>query len=528
MSAASDQDLIDLGLVALPGKDWAHQAQEFEIGRDQRARALFWSMRTGKSKAVIDKFCYQFGRGEIEGAIILAPNGIHINWMLNEIPKWAWEENGAHLAFAWETPKRAEFEFQDELQRLLRHGGMKWLCINMEAVSHPDCIKAIRAFLAACGRKYAVAISEAHHFGHAGTKRTKTARNLAKSARYITIETGTPILNSPLRAYSIFKILDEDGLIPEGLRARAAERRAKGLEALTYEDFVQYFAEIEIDKQQARSIRRRAIKKIKCYRNMDELRDLMAPWASVVLREDVGDMPELLRTERIVVMSEKQRDAYLEMVSRHMVEIEREADEAGGWDLVAAKDGGARVMKLQQILNGYIKDTENGTIVDIDPDAPIYRALVDEVSGTLPGKSIVWCRFREDIKRCVSALKKAHFEVLEFHGGTPLAQREPIRRQFNTNPAKTVLVGQPGAGGEGRDFSAADAIIFFSSTPNAVHVAQAEERGTVKGGTSTTITRIRTPGTVDDRNWALADGKVTLADTVSGRGLRDLLRQTNV
>jgi SNF2 family DNA or RNA helicase len=229
-------------------------------------------------------------------------------------------------------------------------------------------------------------------------------------------------------------------------------------------------------------------------------------------------MPALIRTERIVAMSEKQRYSYLEMVSRHLVEL--------GEDIVTAKDAGARVMKLQQILNGYIKN-EDG-IVEIDPDAPIYGALLDEVAGTLPGKSIVWCRYREDIRRACAVLRKNKFKVLEFHGGVPLGKREGIRVAFNTDPEWTVLVGQPGAGGEGRDFSEADAIIFFSSTPNAIHVAQAEERGTVKGGSSTTIVRIRTPGTVDDRNWQIADGKVTLADTVSGRGLRDLLMQTNV
>jgi SNF2 family DNA or RNA helicase len=217
-------------------------------------------------------------------------------------------------------------------------------------------------------------------------------------------------------------------------------------------------------------------------------------------------------------MSEKQRDAYLEMVSRHIVEI--------GDDMVAAPDGGPRMQKLQQILNGYVKDGDS--IIDIDPDAPIYHALVDEVMGTLPGKSIVWCRYREDIRRCCAILRKYKLKVLEFHGGVPTGKREAIRLAFQNDPQYTVCVGQPGAGGEGRDFSAADAIIFFSSTPNAIHVEQAQERGTVKAGHPVTIVRIRTPGTVDDRNWAIVDGKVTLADTISGHGLRDLLRMTDV
>jgi hypothetical protein len=33
---------------------------------------------------------------------------------------------------------------------------------------------------------------------------------------------------------------------------------------------------------------------------------------------------------------------------------------------------------------------------------------------------------------------------------------------------------------------------------------------------------------VDDRNWSLIDNKLTVADDLSGRGLRDLLMRTNV
>ena len=184
------------------------------------------------------------------------------------------------------------------------------------------------------------------------------------------------------------------------------------------------------------------------------------------------------------------------------------------------------MQKLQQILNGYVKDKDK--IIDIDPDAPIYKALIEEVYGTLPGKSIIWCRYREDIRRVVAKLQAYHFKPLEFHGGVPTDKREGIRLAFQNDPRYNPLVGQPGAGGEGRDFSAADAIIFFSSTPNAIHYEQAKERGTQIAGHSVSLVRLRTPGTVDDRNWQIVDGKVTLADSVSGRGLRDLLRLTDV
>lgn len=506
MQTPSDENLDDLLGPEPVRPAWVHQGKEYDEHKDDRIRALLWTMRTGKSKAVIDKAEYQFASGNIEGVVVLAPNGIHLNWVINEIPKWSWSFNEA-MAFGWETTKRADWEVIKALDAFENyHDGIRYFCINMEALSHPDGIKAIRRFKLSCHMKIMLVISEAHHFGRAGSKRTRLARNLGRNAKFVTVETGTALLNSPLRAYSIYKILDDLALGPE-------------YAGKTYEKFARRYAEYEIDPNAGPwRAKKRAYKKLKGYKNLDELRDKMAQWSSVVTRDEVEGMPDLLRTERIVVMSEAQRRAYLEMVSRHLVETEN--------TMVTAKDAGARVQKLQQILNGYLKDGDD--IVDIDPIAPIYDALVDEVRGTFPENCIVWCRYREDIRRICTRLKKEGIAYLEMHGGIPTGKREDIRLEFQNSDRPVALVGHPAVGGEGKDYSRAHAIIFFSSTPNAIHVNQGEERGTEKWGHPVTIVRIRTPGTVDDRNWQIVDGKTTVADDLSGRGLRDLLMRTNV
>jgi Helicase conserved C-terminal domain len=503
----SDDELLELLGPEPEQAPWRHQAKEFDEHKDTKCRALLWSMRTGKSRSVIDKAEYQYQQRNIEGVIVLAPNGIHLNYVINEIPRWSWPEN-RYMAFGWETPKRADWDRIAQLKEFEEYsGGLRYLTINMEAIGHMECIEAIRRFKKSCHGKFMLVISEAHHFGHASAKRTKLARNLGRKAAYITLETGTPILNSPLRAYSIYKILDDFALGPEFAGAG-------------YDKFFRRYAvmEAELPARISHIAKHRAYKKKTGYKNLDELQAKMAPWSSVVLRSDIEDMPGLLRTDRIVVMSEKQRRAYLEMVSRHLLEI--------GDKQVSAIDGGARVQKLQQIVNGYIKDGNN--IIEIDANAPIYDALLEEIGGTLPGKSIIWCRYREDIRRVCARLRGAGYQVLEFHGGVPTSKREPTRLAFQNDPRYTVLVGHPGAGGEGRDFSAADTVIFFSSTPNAIHVTQGEERATLVAGHPVNIVRIRTRGTVDDRNWDIVDGKIIVADDLSGRGLRDLLMRTNV
>lgn len=478
--------------------DWPHQAHEYQIGRDKRSRMLIWPMRSGKSKACVDKACYQFERGNIEGVIVIAPNGVHLNWCFNEIPKWGWPEVGPHVAFAWETPKRGLVEHDLAFRKMLGASrGLKWFCVNMEALKHLDNRRAMRDFIRACHRKYMLIVSEAHHFGRAGAKRTHFARSLAYHAAYVQTETGTPILTGPLRAFAQFEIL-----APGALGCR------------TYGEFKEKYAEMEPARPGKRNFDR-----VAKYINLDELCAKVAKWSSLVLREDLKDMPPLLRMERPVVMTDKCRLAYLEMVQRHMAEI--------GDELVTAKEGGARMMKLQQIMHGYVMNSETGQIVEIDPDAAVYDAVLDEINGTLPGKVLIWCRYKEDIRRLIKKIPSKYGKFLEYHGDMTARAREENRRRFLKEAAVSGIIGTADTGGEGLDFSAASAVIFMSIPPNGRMIAQAEERATVKGGPAVSVVRIRHRGTVCDRLWEIVEGNATIADTVTGHGLRDMLLKTD-
>lgn len=483
--------------MTIVAKNWRHQAHEYQIGREKRRRALIWPMRSGKSKACLDKAFYQYERGTIDGVVIIAPNGVHLNWTHNEIPKWSWPEMGPFAAFAWETPKRGLVEQDMAFRKMLGHkDGLKFFCVNMEALKHLDCRRAMKDFLKSCNMKFMMIVSEAHHFGRPGSKRTYFARSLALHAAFVQTETGTPILTGPMRAFSQYELLAPGAL---------------GFKSFT--EFKTHYAEWEKTKRGGRTY-----DKIVKYQNLDELRSNIGKWSSVVLRDELEDMPPLIRTERPVLMSQKCRVAYLEMVSHHLAEI--------GDDYVAAKDAGPRMMKLQQIMHGWVKDSLTDRILTIDPDAAIWDAVMDEIEGTLPGKVLVWCRYKEDIRRLMKRIPSS-FGVLEYHGDMSAPVREANRQRFLNESKMGVLLGTPDTGGEGLDFSAANAVIFASIPPNGRMIAQAEERATVKGGKSISVVRIRHYGTVDDRLWQIVDSNTALADSITGHGLRDLLQSTN-
>ena len=477
---------------------WKHQAHEYLIGREKRSRAYIWPMRSGKSRAVVDVACYQYKRKKIEGCIVVAPNGVHLNWARNEIPTWC-STAFPNPTFAWETPKRGFPEKEKEWAAFLAAPGLKWFCVNQEALAHPDCVRAINRFLTICHRNFMFAVSEAHHFGRIGSHRSKKARNLSYHAAFVRTETGTPILTGPLHAFSQYEIL-APGALGYG----------------RYKPFKEHFADFE--PYGAPGMHQR--EKLVAYKNLGELTKRIAPWTSLVMRAELGDMPELIRIERPVVMSEKQRQTYIQMVADHLAEVEEGS--------VAVKDAGSRMIKLQQILSGYVMDTKNRMILTVDTDAPIYDAVIDEIRGTIPGKALVWCRYKEDCRRLREKLLARKMPVLEYWGDYSTSVREANRMQFLSPGDDSTMIGTPDCGGEGLDFSTADAVIFMSAPPNARMVAQAEERATVKGGKSVSIVRIRNYGTVDDRIWNIVDGNILLADTVTGSGLRRMFNETDI
>jgi hypothetical protein len=483
-------------------KRWPHQAHEFQIGREKRSRALIWPMRSGKSRACIDVACYNHKQRRpgrlVEGVIVIAPNGVHLNWARNEIPTWG-ALDIAHRTFAWETTKSGTPEKQRAWTALLRHQGLKWFCVNMDALRREDNKRAIKEFLRACHGNFMLIVSESHHFGRPISYRTRRARSLAWHANFVRIESGTPILTGPLRAFSQFELLAPGAL---GFRR--------------YREFQDHYAELEPAGPPGPRQRMR----VKRYLNIPELTRKIGDWSSLVLREDMGDMPELIRTDRPVVLGPAQRVAYNQMVAMCLAEVEDVQ--------VEVPDAGPRMQKLQQMLSGFVMDSRSRRVLTIDTDAPIFDAVIEQIEGTLPGKALVWCRFKEECRRLEAKLRSRRMKTLSYWGDYPSAVREENRRQFLDPRDTSTMIGTPDCGGEGLDFSTAAAVIFMSGNPNARMMAQAEERATVKGGKSVSVVRIRHYGTVDDRIWAIVDGNITLADSITGHGLRSMLLETDV
>jgi hypothetical protein len=466
---------------------WKHQAIEYAHRMDP-ARAWFWQPRTGKTKMAIDNACYLAQAQEITGVIIVAPNFVHTNWLDRELPRHHWDDVN-YSAYAWRSTNP---ENNSLVQAFIeKPSDLAWFAINQDALILERCQNTIARFLKA-RKSVAIFYDESHHFSVPGARRTAIARGLARLCAYRRTLTGTPAENRPLQLFSQFELL---------------EKAALGHK--TFTEFKDTYAKIE----QTSTKGGRRFPRVVGYRNLDQLKERIAPYTSVVLRRDCEDLPPIQEEIRPVEWSPT--------LKKHWKECKAKAADfflARGARSIA--EGGAALTKLQQIEGGFWKQDDRIEPLARPEDNPKLRALVEEVEQH-DAQVLIWAVYRHEIDAIANVLGR---DAVRMYGGDK--DRPTSIRQFRGGNVK-CLIGHPMAVGEGQDFSTATKLIWYSQTPDAVLKSQANERATAVGKGSVQIVHLITPGGVDEYYRKLTDRKSVLADEMSREGLIEILERMN-
>lgn len=480
MNAISNADFyIDCHMRFSP---FPHQETEFREHRDSQARALLWSMRCGKTKSCIDLACYLLEEQKIKTILIVAPNGVHENWVSREIPAHLWHSMRANVAF-WRSSSK---KIAEDIEARIKEAKPLFLSINSEALMLDRVLKLIGGLLK---RGPALLIvDESHDFRRPGAKRTKRIRSLSRHFAYRRILTGTLVENSPLAAYSQFEILQPGAL---GVK--------------TYGEFKYLYTETAF-----RPGARHGQESIVGYKNLDKMSEKIARWSSKVGREG---MPPFVHTVHDFEIKGPQWKMYQTLKKSFILALD-------SGKKVAAAEGGARMIKMQQVLSGFIID-ETGSVESLVPFEENPRLLaLSEVLENLEGKSIIWCRFKEDIRLVKKLMEAKGLNSVEYHGGTSPKDRQASIEAFMKDPSCMIFIGQPKAGGTGINLSSASNVIWYSHVFDAIDRAQASERATQIGGKSITITDLSAMHSLDNYILSkLKDKKSISSEVITAKDL---------
>jgi len=476
---------------------FAHQLEEWERSKDLPTKAIFWEQGTGKTKLILDTAAHQFRTGQIDAMLVIAPNGVHENWISDEIPAHM-PEDVSIQAVAYRTRSSKTKWHRQALEDLMSFRGLAFIAISYNAFMTEEGRRTAEAFFHR--RKVLYVLDESQRIKTPGAKRTKSIVATGRRTPYKRILSGTPVTNKPFDIYSQVKFLDE------------AFWHARGY--ASYEAFKTYFG---IWEQRINGATGQRFNQVVAFKNLDQLSRLVAEISSRVTKAQVLDLPPKVYQKRYFDLSDAQQVAYDTVRDDFLLYLE-------SGETVTAALVVTRLLRLQQIACGYLPiDNPDGEAARLErfPENPRLAALL-EILEDLEGKAIIFARFRADVDQIMEKLGK---EAVRYDGAVDGDDRLDARQSFQAvDSGPRYFVGNPAVAGVGLTLHAASTVVYYSNSFDLEQRLQSEDRAHRIGQEKTvTYVDLIAKGTVDSKIVRALREKLNIASQITGDTAREWL-----
>lgn len=482
------------------------QKRALLLGRDKDAFAYLMDQGTGKTKVVLDDAAHNYRLGRIDCLVVLAPNSVKTNWCNPYEVKddeTTWDQITTHMApdipyikAAWfPNPHKEAKQKLKEFGEAYKSPALLIFVINVDGVVSE---KAQRYIYKLCQlRKVMIVVDESTRIGNHASTRSKVALKARKMSKLARIMSGTPVIKSPLKAFSQFLFLDYNIL-----------------GYATFTEFKAHHAVINPNNEHH----------ILRYRNTEELSDKIAGASFRVLKKDCLDLDPKTWSKRLVEMTAEQTHHYKNMREEFITYLEHRAQEHN----VTASNVMVQMARLQQITAGYLPviNDENVQIAvkkiggAVPPKIAEAAAIVEECDHKL----IIWCKYRFEVFEMAQAMQRAEVEHVTFFGDTKEHDRISHRQRFLSDPGLKVFIGQISTGGIGLDLYTANTCIYLSNTFSTEDRLQSEDRAHRHGNVGgVEYIDLVSPKTVDERVLAVLRANKQLSDQIMKDGFNQWL-----
>jgi len=476
-------------------KPFDHQLKEVDEHWNTPKRCLWWEQGTGKTKAVIDTAAALYRAGKIDAMFIIAPGGVHDNWILDEIPLHMPDDIPVML-HAFQTKKMRTKRFQTYAPSLLEFEGMPILAMSFDSIMTQRKRGAKIKYL---GAEYAKAfltqrrclfvVDEGTYIKTPGAQVTKRLMAASRYADYRRLLNGTPVIDSPMHAYSQIKWANPDVWLSIGVNSFAIYKVMFGL------------------WQNQQLAGGRSFPKLLRYRNLKLLGEKMDEVGSRVRKDEVLDLPPKVYQRVYYDLSPRQRKVYDEF-QKHL-EVDLGNDELLTADMAIVRD-----LRLQQITSGFAPTDDGGpdNLVTIGPDAPRLKALEGVIERT-EGSAIIWAKFKEEKANIAALLDKMGETYTVYSSGNRVKSKE----DFQSGKVRFFIANQSSGAARGITLTRATTVIYYSNTFSLDDRAQSEDRAHRSGQTKTVVyIDIIARDTVDLKIVSALRSKQDINNTVTG------------
>ncbi len=323
----------------------------------------------------------------------------------------------------------------------------------------------------------ALIVDEAQKVKSSGSKTNRFCHHLAKTTPTVLCLTGTPLHNSPLDAFGIFKVLDPSvfGWSFNRFRERYGVLIPGPAPGVPY---------------------------VVGYKNLSEMADKIRPYAFRVEADDVLDLPEKVFLKRYGTLEASARRIY-DSLDREFLAWLGEVEKSGA---IAPTNVLTKLLRLQQVANGWVTDEDD----EYHHVSLTKETMLSEYLDELPKDEpvVVFTRFKTDVRSVVRAAEKHGREWCEISG------RRNDLKDFQKEDGPTVCIVQTQAGGAGISLVRARHAVYYTLPWSFGDRTQTMGRLHRPGQTRpVTYTDLLVKGTIDEHVHAVLQKK---GDVVAG------------
>lgn len=495
-----------------------HQREILRRTHNLMGYGLLWEMGCGKTKPTIDLAAYLASKGRIGGVLVVAPNGVHTNWVTDELPKHLGCPYDAHAYYVTQAKAQGH---ETSLRRVL-HSDFPVLSISYNALLNTrllsgnerrsdylpsggilvDFIKQFRPL---------VVFDESSKVKNPKGAMSLRARALARMCAWRRILEGTPVSNGPFDAFAQFMLLDENFWGEHGLGSFTAFKNEFGV-------FVRN-TRITIKNKDgtARKGPNAHPNQRVAYKNLESLHRMIEPVSHRLLKEDVLDLPPKTYQYRPFELSPRQRQVYEQLRKDQMVEIEG--------NLITATMPIVRLLRLHQITSNYLPTGIDDETTLVDPDHnPRLDALAD-LCEEIPHQSIIWARFVRDSDLIAEMLTKLGRSFVRYDGSSSDVQKAEALRRFHAGDAQFIIGRTQSGLARGQTLVEAKTVVYYNNTFTLGDRLQSEDRAHRIGQTSPVLyIDLVASRTVDRRIVEALRAKFDIAAQVTHDRVREWLQ----
>jgi SNF2 family DNA or RNA helicase len=544
-----------------------HQQELLDQTWELPAWAVFFQTGCGKTAPTIHTASRLFQAGRLDGAIVVAPNMVHRNWITDEIP--------LHSPISWRGLDwhSSRAKAQDRaFARLLEtpRGTLPWFAITYDGLITPRGRQAVIDFLGRFKRVMLVA-DEGSRIKNPEAQRTKKVAALRKLSAYVRLLNGTPTTQAPTEIYAQMKLLDDMYWVRHGIGSFTAfksrfcvfkkiqvggedDREANETKRGKYEAIVPHdadpegvaiYEQLDLDgilggnaeaasAQQPAAQRAapaqqateavattgRTIEIVVGYRELDKLHAMIQPLSTRLTKEQAGlDLPPKLYQRLVFDLAPEQRRVYDQLKKEYMVELDNGV-------LITAALAMVRVLRLQQVACGYLPnpdDPEGEPILVPKGQNPRLAAFTDWLEDIGSQQAIVWCRFTRDVDLITRELGPPR--CVRYDGLVNEKEKGNALDLFRSGK-RQICVAKAASMGMGLTLVNSALSFYYSNTFSLLERLQSEDRQHRPGQHNpVTYVDLVADGTVDLKILRSLRESNEIASRVVGDEYRDWLRE---